>query len=108
MALPVALTGALNTTIVVRSNPIDSNGLQATSPVIWTSDTTSVATVQSTVDFPGGALIYCLGIGTATITATSNLQTATFALTVVSQTAGAAASISVSADQSFQPTKRMQ
>lgn len=108
MSLPTALTGNVGDQIVVKSATTDANGLPSASSVVWSSDTPSVAIVQNTVDLPGGALITCLAAGSAIITAQAGAVTATFNLTVVSQTPGPATSIDVEVDKSFQPIKKMQ
>lgn len=108
MPLPTALTGQINTQIVVRANITDANGLPATSSVVWTTSNAVVAGVQNAIDISGGALITCFNVGTATITATAGSINAVFNLTVVNVTPGAAVGIDIGADFSLQPIKKMQ
>lgn len=108
MALPTALTGIVGNQIVVKSQTKGANGLPSNTPVVWTTDNPTVAIVQNTVDIPGGALITCFAVGTATITATAGLVTADFDLTVIDPMAEPATSIEVQADVRFQPIKKTQ
>lgn len=108
MSLPTALTGSINDSILVVSQSVDAYGAASSQSTTWASSNNGIATVQSTVDIPNGALIICLAVGTAVITATAGSATATFNLTVVNPSAGVATSIEVNTSQMLQPVKKMQ
>lgn len=95
MPLRTALTGELYEQILVTSQSADAYGFASSSPTTWSSSNNGIATVQKTIDVPGGALIICQAVGTATITATAGSTSAVFNLTVVNTVAGVATSIEV-------------
>ena len=95
MATPVALTGTIGEKIIVRASAVDGYGLTPTSAPVWTTDTASVAVVYPIKNQKGRALIRCLSLGTATITATVDSVDATFELTVIDDTPGDAVAVEV-------------
>jgi len=102
-----ALTGIVNTTIVVQSFQVDANGLPSNTPVTWSSSNTAVANAQN-ISGTNNGLIFCFTVGLATITATMGSVTKTFTLNVITGTVGAGAVLGAEVDQSFQPLTKTQ
>ena len=105
MALPIALTGILNDTIVVKSQAMDGYGLTSSQAVTWSSSDNTNAPVQPLVGVTGGAVIHCIGVGNFTITATSGSITQDIKLAVVNPTASTTDSINVTIIQADQQPK---
>lgn len=106
-SLPLALTGNVGDTILIQSNQIDAYGQRSTTTVTWSTSSATVATVNSVYDRPGCGLIYCLTAGSATITATAGTVNTTVLLTVVTPSAGVAATLTLQT-VTPQPNKTMQ
>lgn len=105
-SLPVALTGIVGNTIVVKSFQEDAYGVSSSTAVTWSTSAASVAIVSQMYN-SNNAVISCFTAGTATITATMGAVTATFALTVNASAAPAAgAKLIVESDQSYQPVNK--
>lgn len=101
-----ALSGVSGQTILVKSFQTDANGVQSNTPVVWSSSDATKAIVQGVYN-SNNAVINCIAAGTATITATMGVVTATFVLTISASAApGAGASLVVEADSAFQPVNK--
>jgi len=101
---PTSGTVSVGGTLPLTATPLDASGNALTDRVVtWTSNATGVATVSTS------GLVTGVGVGSATITATSGGKSATSAITVVVPVASVAvsptsATVSVGGTQQFTAT----
>jgi len=108
MALPLALTGNVGDTIVIKSNQMDAYGQTSSSTVVWSTSDATVANATAVYDKPGYGLITCVAAGNATITATADLVNTTILLTVVAPAVNAPAAAITVETVTLPPNKTMQ